>query len=114
MVVIACSLHSMGSQEHRRIVHPTIESRGTPQSTCPRAWLDRAADSGVPRRRPVPSRATVDAMRNTAPRVHQAVAREVAEAYLDATDRRDLLTVAAFAQLVKETDLLFWWITRPA
>src|SRR6476620_8652723 len=47
-------------------------------------------------------------------RVDQTVAREVAEAYLDATDRRDPLTVTAFAQLVKETDRLFWWITRPA
>ena len=26
MVVMACSLHSMGSQQHRRIDHPTIES----------------------------------------------------------------------------------------
>jgi hypothetical protein len=47
-------------------------------------------------------------------RVDQAVAREVAAAYLDAQDRRDPLTVTAFTQLAKESDRLFRWITRPA
>jgi hypothetical protein len=47
-------------------------------------------------------------------RVDQTVAREVADAYLDAADSRDAITVAAFAQLVIETDQLFRWITEPS
>ena len=46
-------------------------------------------------------------------RVDHAVAHEVAAAYLDATDRREPLAVTAFAQLVKESDRLFRWITGP-
>ena len=49
----------------------------------------------------------------TRPRVDPSVAREVAAAYLDAGDRRDSLTHAAFARLVTETDELFRWITQP-
>ena len=45
-------------------------------------------------------------------RVDQAVAREVAAAYVDAANQRDAVTVAAFAQLVTETDHLFRWITQ--
>jgi hypothetical protein len=44
-------------------------------------------------------------------RVDQTVAREIAAAYVEATDRCDPLTVAAFAQLVAETDHLFRWLT---
>jgi hypothetical protein len=44
-------------------------------------------------------------------RVDQTVAREVADAYLDGGSRRDGLTLAAFEQLVTETDRLFRWIT---
>jgi hypothetical protein len=44
--------------------------------------------------------------------VDPTVAREVAAAYVDATDRQDAVTVAAFAQLVAETDRLFAWITQ--
>jgi hypothetical protein len=46
-------------------------------------------------------------------RVDPAVAHEVADAYLDAADRRDALTAAAFAQLAVETDQLFRRITDP-
>jgi len=46
-------------------------------------------------------------------RVDEAVAHEVAAAYLDAKEGRDPCTVAAFARLVTESDGLFRWITRP-
>ena len=46
-------------------------------------------------------------------RVDQAAAREVAAAYADGENRKDSVTRAAFAQLVTETDRLFWLITRP-
>jgi hypothetical protein len=45
-------------------------------------------------------------------RVDETVAREVAAAYLGARCRRDSLVVAAFAQLVAESDALFRSITR--
>ena len=47
-------------------------------------------------------------------RVDQTVAREVAAAYLDGADRPDPLTVAAFAQLMTETDRLFRALTQPS
>jgi hypothetical protein len=49
----------------------------------------------------------------TSVRVDETVAREVAATYADAADRRDAATIAAFAQLVTETDELFRSITRP-
>jgi hypothetical protein len=45
--------------------------------------------------------------------VDEAVAHEVAAAYLDAPHRSDPLAVTAFAQLEQESDRLFRWITRP-
>ena len=47
-------------------------------------------------------------------RVNPKVAQEVATAYLDAADRPSPMTVAAFSQLVMETDRLFRRITEPA
>ena len=47
-------------------------------------------------------------------RVGPTVACEVAAAYVDAADRRDAVTVAAFAQVVTETDQLFRWIAQPS
>ena len=47
-------------------------------------------------------------------RVDPVVAREVATAYLDADDRPDPITRAAFARLAAETDVLFARITSPA
>jgi len=44
--------------------------------------------------------------------VNAALAHEVAAAYIDAPERRDALTVAAFAQLVAESDQLFDSITH--
>jgi hypothetical protein len=46
-------------------------------------------------------------------RVDPAVAHEVAAAYLDASSRRDPLTMAAYADLVTETDRLFRRVTSP-
>jgi len=46
-------------------------------------------------------------------RVDETVAREVAATYVDAASRLDAVTVAAFAQLITETDGLFSWITQP-
>jgi hypothetical protein len=46
-------------------------------------------------------------------RVDQTVAHEVAAAYVDAPDRPEPLTVAAFTQLMAETDELFRWVTWP-
>src|SRR5262245_43963014 len=46
-------------------------------------------------------------------RVDEAVAREVAATYVDAASDGEAVTVAAFAQLVRETDRLFTWITQP-
>jgi hypothetical protein len=46
-------------------------------------------------------------------RVDEAVARDVAAVYVDASQRREPLTVGAFAQLVTETDDLFRSITLP-
>jgi hypothetical protein len=45
-------------------------------------------------------------------RVNETIAREVATAYFDAASRADSRTVAAFAQLVSESDALYRWITR--
>jgi hypothetical protein len=50
----------------------------------------------------------------TTVRVDQAVARDVAAAYVDAAERRDAVTVAAFARLVSETDRLFLRLTQPS
>ena len=47
-------------------------------------------------------------------RVNPIVARDVAGAYLAATARSSPIAVAAFAQLVTETNQLFRWITEPA
>jgi hypothetical protein len=46
--------------------------------------------------------------------VDEDAAHDVASAYLDATNGGDSLAVAAFAQLVNESDRLFRWITHPA
>jgi hypothetical protein len=46
-------------------------------------------------------------------RVDPAAAREVAAAYLDAPERRDALTAAAYARLVTESSGLFALITSP-
>jgi hypothetical protein len=45
--------------------------------------------------------------------VDSAAAHEVAAAYLDTPSRRHPLVMAAYAQLVTESDLLFEWITSP-
>jgi hypothetical protein len=45
--------------------------------------------------------------------VDPTAAREVAAAYVDASGRPEPVTVAAFAQLMNETDELFRWITLP-
>jgi hypothetical protein len=54
-----------------------------------------------------------DGTRSRDVRVAPAIAREVAAAYLDASNRNCPLTVVAFAQLVVEADRLFRWITEP-
>jgi len=45
--------------------------------------------------------------------VNPAVAREVAAAYVDAPERRDVRAVVAFERLVEETDALFDSMTHP-
>ena len=46
-------------------------------------------------------------------RVDPVVAHEVAAAYTDGPSRRDALTVAAYSDLVTESDRLSRWITSP-
>ena len=87
--------------EAGEFIEPATDSAGWPSPASGTSEInDEADETSVPM--------TSDL------RVDPTVVHEVAALYVDAADRRDAVTAAAFAQLVTASHRLFHWITRPS